>query len=347
MHEVLLDQPVEWLAGGGPDSDVALHSHGALARNVAGYPFVQKCTEFELRAIEERILGILESEDTSARERYYSFDGLSSLAQRCLVERGLASEALIEAAGPRGVLVAENQSASISINGGEHIVLQALTPGLQPQEVWQQLGAMESVLLNPLDAAFDETYGFLTASLELLGTGLSLEVLLHLPALAMTGRLMKVEREARSMRQRLEGAFGPVSEGPGDLYYLKNAATLGVSEEEIVFHLRHAAAAIIGQERLARRTLLDEGRTSLEDRVGRALGLARGARLLEFEEALAILSSLRLGAVAGLLEHIEPKMLNEMLLLSHPAHIQMKLGGEVDALRQSIERAELFRSRLA
>ena len=146
----------------------------------------------------------------------------------------------------------------------------------------------------------------------------------------------------------LSGAlFGAVDEAEGDLYLVSNRSTLGVSEEEIVFHLRHAVTDIIAREREARETLRRKDKVHLEDRVSRALGLARRARLLGFSEGLALLSSIRLGVATGLVEDCSIKHLNELLIASQNVHIKMNAGRDCDELTLNTKRADLFRTQLS
>ena len=146
----------------------------------------------------------------------------------------------------------------------------------------------------------------------------------------------------------LSGAlYGDVTEAEGDLFLLANLATLGVSEDEILFHLRHAASEIIAQEMAAREALLAKERRRVEDRVYRALGVARNARVLSFLEAAGLWSSLRLGVEAGLLADISSRQLSELLFMSQAAHLRAKAARDCDEWLLSIERADLWRAGLA
>ena len=73
-------------------------------------------------------------------------------------------------------------------------------------------------------------------------------------------------------------AVGPHGEELADLFRLINPSTLGRPESEIVLRIKMAAADLIGRERSARARIRTELPLQLEDRVGRALGVAREAR---------------------------------------------------------------------
>lgn len=144
----------------------------------------------------------------------------------------------------------------------------------------------------------------------------------------------------------LSGAVaGPVKETLGDLYVVTHRGALGTSEEEQVYRVRKAAERIIREERATREAMMRESHWYLEDRVGRAKGLSAGVHLLTYSEALAILSSMRLGVGMNLVAGHGMQEMNEVLLTSQGAHLEMAKGRSFDMFELSRERAELFRTR--
>jgi protein arginine kinase len=53
--EELAGQCGEWLRGSGPESDIVISSRIRLARNLAQFPFVRRCTEQDRGSIERLI----------------------------------------------------------------------------------------------------------------------------------------------------------------------------------------------------------------------------------------------------------------------------------------------------
>nr|HQH53686.1 hypothetical protein [Candidatus Hydrogenedentota bacterium] len=263
---------------------------------------------------------------------------------RFLVERRLITPDMEGAHRPRGVWVSDDQAFSVMVNGRDHIRLQVRNSGFNFDEVWTRLSRADGVLSQAVDFAFHDKYGYLSAALSEVGTGFRLFGVMHLPGLAMSNRILAESEKAAKSGHRVEGFFGPVSEGLGEVFIASNTATLGRSEEEIQFNLRHLVSSLLEGEHQSRQHLLSEGTRALEDRVGRAAGLAKGARLLEFAEGLGILSSLRLGFAMGQLKDFSYKQLNYALYASQPAHLAMRAGQDCDELTLSMERADLFRS---
>ena len=349
MVETLIDKPAKWLEGSGPEAAAVVFSQGSLVRNLADYPFPARCNDEDLRTAEERILAAVESAGLLSQGQYYSLPEASKREAQFFLERQLINEALLHGRGARGVFVSEEQSLSIMVNEANHLRITATASGLDLDTLWTRLSATEETLASSLDFAFDDRLGYLTAALGQVGTGLILNAVTHLPGLARLGRVLGLEQRIRDQRHVLQALFGSINEPVGDLYRVSNQATLGRSEEEIVYHLRHITRDILKEEQEARNTMIEEGRLSLEDRVNRALGSARGARLLELGEALDVLSSLRLGHATGYLEGFTCRKLNELLIETQPAHLELRQGSQegCDDVTLSVARANLYRAHLS
>ena len=94
----------------------------------------------------------------------------------------------------------------------------------------------------------------------------------------------------------VRGLYGEGTEATGDFYQISNQTTLGKSEEEIISDFKHLVIPkIIDYEHHARKTLLNDRTIALDDKVYRALGTLRSARLLGSEEVLFFLSHIRMG----------------------------------------------------
>lgn len=345
--DILQEKPAEWMNGAGPDADFVPFTILRLKRNLADFPYTGQCTLDEKRAVEERISGIIEGLNLLATGAYFSFPEADRREKLFLIERLMAGSALLDADGPSGVYIADDQGLSISINEENHLTLTGIASGLQLQEVWSRLNLIDDMLAASLDYAFSERLGYLTASLRDVGTGLRVGVVLHLPGMRAAGLIPSVTADVSTRRHTL----APFCRADGaqleDTFVLSNASTLGRSEEEALFHLKHVAGQLIAQEREARGHIRSAAPLQLEDRVGRALGVARHARLLATSEADSLLSSLRLGVSAGLLDQFSLQQINDVFIASQNAHIETKCGHGCDEYQFNVERADLFRARFA
>jgi protein arginine kinase len=76
------------------------------------------------------------------------------------------------------------------------------------------------------------------------------------------------------------------------------------------------------------------------------LGTLRFARLITTEDTLNFLSHLRLGVNLGRVTDIDLKTINELFLLTQPAHLMKMLGKKLDGDNRRLARANYIRQRL-
>ena len=233
------------------------------------------------------------------------------------------------------------------VNEEDHLRIQVLRSGMQLTEAFDQINRIDDVLEEQLEYAYSRRFGYLTACPTNVGTGIRVSVMMHLPALKLTGEIDKVKRAARDMHLAVRGLFGEGSEAQGDLFQVSNQTTLGKSEKEILADFEHTVVPrIIAYEQQARQALLRQRPDQLDDKIWRAWGLLTNARVIGTEEVLQLLSHVRLGVNLGRLETVDIRTINELFLLTQPAHLQRLAGEEMDPPTRHIERAKLIRQRL-
>jgi len=267
-----------------------------------------------------------------------------------LVERHLISRqhAKVDSGLPRAVAVGADETFSIMVNEEDHLRIQVLRSGMQLAEAFEQIDRIDDALEQRLDYAFSSRFGYLSACPTNVGTGIRVSVMLHLPALRLTGEIEKVRRAARDMQLAVRGMFGEGSDALGDLYQVSNQTTLGRGEQEILADFQHTVVPqIVAYEQQARQALLQQRRTQLDDRVWRAWALLANARLINTDEALSLLSHVRLGVSLGRIDMVDIRSVNELFLLTQPAHLQKLTGCAMDPAARRQARAELVRQRLA
>lgn len=337
----------EWLRGTGPMSDIVISSRIRLARNVMGYPFLTKCSRAERQSLEHRVRDVILASGVAPQTFYVDLDTAPQVDRDLLVERHLISKPHASADGSRGVAVGESETLAIMVNEEDHLRIQVLRSGLQLEEAWDQINQIDDKLESKLDWAFHPRFGYLTACPTNVGTGIRVSVMLHLPALKLTGEIEKVFRAAKEMRLAVRGLYGEGTEATGDFYQISNQTTLGKSEEEIISDFKHLVIPkIIDYEHHARRTLLNDRTVALDDKVQRAVGILRHARLMSSDETLSLLSHLRMGINLGRVKDVDIKTVNELFLMTQPAHLQKLLGRKMDGDVRRAARADFIRKRL-
>ena len=104
---------------------------------------------------------------------------------------------------------------------------------------------------------------------------------------------------------------------------------------------------IIEYELEARRTLVERNPQLLDDRICRALGILRSARLLGAEEAMKLLSRVRLGICLRRLPGLGLSTINHLLLHVQTAHLQKTVGANLNPDQRREARAKLVREALS
>ena len=337
-----------WLNGGEePQEGIVLSTRARLARNLRGHPFPQRADAAERAALLERAWRAFGELDTFVDALRLELDALPAGDRRLLVERYLISPVLALMEGPRGVAVAEGERLSVMVNEEDHLRLQVIAGGLAPEEAWRTLDAVDDAVGELLPYAYSERYGYLTACPTNTGTALRVSLLMHLPALALTGEVDAVLRAAAQVGMLVRGVHGEGSSVYGNIYQVSNQMTLGRSESDVVESVERVANQIVRHEREARDTLWREARRQMEDKVYRALGVLRNARLLNHRECMNLLSAVRLGVNMFVLSDVGISTLDELTILTQPAHLDRREGRELDTSERDTLRAGLVRSRLS
>lgn len=338
---------VRWMdSTQGPDADIVVSSRIRLARNLEGIPFPQLLNQEKGRKVVDLIQQACVSSDHEPLHSMdlVTFDRITEADRQILVEKHLISPGHARFSDSwRGLLVNDDGSQSIMINEEDHLRIQGLLPGLDLEQCHKQVQAADDELEKILDYAFDDQRGYLTACPTNVGTGMRASVMLHLPGIAMTSQIKRIFNSIGQFGMTVRGLYGEGTEAVGNLYQLSNQVTLGLSEEEICHNLILITRQIMEQERKVRAGLQSGMAYQIRDRVGRAFGLLSHAAIISSNEALTLLSDLRLGVDIGLIRHIKTAAINELTVAIRPAHLQQRTGQEMDAFTRDIKRAAVIK----
>ncbi|MCY3023200.1 MAG: protein arginine kinase [Planctomycetota bacterium] len=344
--EEMIGSSGEWLRGTGPEAEIVISSRVRLARNIRGFRFITKMDTAERAACEELVQRQILDAKVAQPLLYVPLHKADPMDRKVLVERHLISKEHEDAQHQRGVAIGANEAVAVMVNEEDHIRLQVLQSGFQLQEAWRICTRIDDALEQRLDYAFSPQLGYLTACPTNVGTGLRVSVMLHLPALVLTRHIEKVFQAVAKINLAVRGLYGEGTEASGHFYQISNQVSLGRSEEEIVKNVEHVIPTIVRYEHNARQTLLAKDRKRLEDRVWRAYGMLKYAQLLPSDEAMMLLSALRMGVHLGLLKDVSLRTVNELFILIQPAHLQKLTGRALEPMERDVKRAEFVRSKL-
>jgi protein arginine kinase len=343
----LASRPARWLSGEGPHADLVLSSRIRLARNLRSVPFTHRARDEQLQGVLMSVAGAAQRGPSFAGCLVLRMGELSPLDRQVLVERHLVSHELGDGARPRGIVVAPEERLSLMINEEDHLRLQSIAPGFQLAEAWAAADRADDELDQSLDYAFSEEIGYLTACPTNAGTGLRASVLIHLPALVLLDEIQRVLKSITQVGLNVRGLYGEHSDVMGNLFQVSNQTTLGRSERDSIEILERVTRQIIETEEQARERMVRDARVQIEDKVWRAYGTLRHCRTIHSREVINLCSAVRLGVALGVEGLCPLRVVNELLVLTQPGHLQRAYGGELTPAERNVYRAQLVRERLA
>ena len=342
----LARQSASWLGASGAYSDVIISSRVRLARNLRAIRFAIQAEASDEEQVVDAVLDAAAKAPSVGKSTFFDLASMEEHDKRLLVERHLVSPALAMRIGHGGVLVGPGESFSVMINEEDHVRMQALVAGFEPQTAWQTIDAIDTELSSHLEFAYDDEFGYLTACPTNTGTGLRASILIHLPGLVLLQTIEQVLRGVTQVGLTVRGFYGEGTDVVGSLFQISNQITLGKSEVQILDELERVVRQIIDYEYDARETLMRDAKAQIEDKIGRAYGLLANAHIMSGHEFMNLTSAVRLGLGLGVLRRPDTKLLNDLMVKIQPSHIQRYYGAQMDAEERDFHRAEYIRSRL-
>ena len=333
----------KWYEKVGDCSDVVCSTRVRLARNLRSYPFPAHASGKQKEEIAAKIREALLSGNSILADTfsYLPLENLTEEEAVSLVERHIVSPEFISDRRGKAILISADESVSIMINEEDHLRIQILREGLSLKGAAEMADRIDTLLGESLDFAFDSEFGFLTQCPTNLGTGMRASVMLHLPALIENGAMSRISNNLSKLGLTLRGTYGEGTQVVGGLYQLSNQITLGLSETEAVANLNAIASQLIEEERRARKEM--SASIVLQDKIDRAAGVMKSAKLLSANELMELLSYLRFGLSTGILHGVREEELNTLSVRVQPATLMAREGRSMDQNERDILRATLTR----
>ncbi len=329
-----------------------IYTRTSIARNIAGFNFdiTNKLKD------RRKILSLVRDAVSGIRElkgfNYCNLGRLGGLNRNLLMEENIISEPMMKKTGGRAVMFNLEESgmiASIMVNEQDHLKIQGITGGLGIKEVYSRVSNLEKKLEHNLNFTFDANLGYLTSSPTLVGSGLEVSVLVHLPALVMSFNINELIKNLNKIDCTLQGFHMQDSEILGNLFLISKESSLEKNDMDTVEEMQAICLNIIDQEKKQTEVLKEERPVNVVDNILRSYGVIKYARLLSFEESIELLSMLRLGQEMDIVHNLREfdfyhliNIIGNSYLRSYLTDKQASID-EVDKLRADILRKEIFK----
>ena len=302
------------------EDPVILYSFVQMHRNLRGRLFPHRVTAMERNQVIQEVLWAFQDLFGEVFGTVYA-----AFLTEVPVEqvRFLMGAMMVRAHQPRegeAAIFPETGDVVLEVNRHDHLVLHVRMGGLNLDNAYQTALLIERGLARVLQFARHRQFGYTTTHLFNAGTGLRLGVVGSFPAISGGQSGEPLENRISSERilaQRLE-TFSQVY-----LSVIQNRVTLGCSDAELLDATRAAAQEARRMELSERERLARKDRLRLEDKVWRAYGVLRHARLLGYRDILYYLGNIRIGY--GVLDDI-------LEVLPIPESAYLLLGTQTDVL---------------
>jgi len=341
-----LTPPADSARRKGPYDRIVMSSRVRLARNLkdASFPGWAKKPERVrvLELIRPAVEALPEMKDAFAE----AMDSLSTQDEHLLLERHLISREHAAKSTGSGLVLNRDEAFSVMINGEDHLRLPALRPGLQLRHAWAAIDHADSTLEKKLEFAFSPELGYLTACPTNIGTGIRVSAMLHLPGLVLAEQINPIIQSVNKLGLAVRGLYGEGTEALGNVFQVSNQMTLGESESAIVERLEKVLGQIIEHEENARGTLLEKKPKMVYNHIGRAYGILANAHSISSKETMNLLSLMRLGVDLSLFPGVDRALVDELFILTQPAHLQKQHSEKLTAEERDLLRADMVRERL-
>ena len=342
----ILSSPTTAAEREGPSNKIVWSSRVRLARNITNTPFpgwAKKPVRVDtFQKIRKNVLKLNKMKGSFETE----MDQLSTLEKQILVERHIISREHAAKSNGSGLVLSKDESISVMINEEDHLRMQALLPGLQIKNAWLTIDKFDSQLEKGLEFAYSKKQGYLTACPTNLGTGIRVSAMLHLPGLVLSEQINQIIQAVNKLGLAVRGLYGEGTEALGNVFQVSNQMTLGETEGDIVERLNKVLLQIVDHEENARIKLIDSKPKMLYNHIGRAYGILANAHSISSKETMNLLSLLRLGMDMQMFPGTSQALINELIIITQPAHLQKANNGKLSAEKRDLLRSDLLRSRL-
>ncbi len=342
----ILYKTSEWLKGTGPSADIVISTRVRFARNIDKIPFTHWANKKQREQVVALVKGAVSGSNLLKESLFVRIAEISELDRQFLVERHLMSPEHAYDPEYKALVIEPREIISVMVNEEDHVRLQVIQSGFNLRDAWQLADQVDNELNQTLNYAYSIRWGYLTACPTNTGTGMRASLMMHLPALVMTKQIGKLLQALTKLNIAVRGLYGEGTEALGNFFQISNQVTLGRPEGDIIGEFENVMNQIISREATARKYLSVKEKDQLADKILRAYGTLKSARIITSNETINLMSNVRFGVTLGMLPDVDTKTVNEIFIMTQPAHLQKIENKILTSDQRDIKRADFIRSKL-
>lgn len=307
-----------------PENDVVLMSMGTFYRSLEKLSFGDNAKLALRRTAAEKILNAMaiaaDELDPTAKYHLLDLEKLRPSERKMLEERYIISSRAIEKCEAKYAIANESLSFTATVNDAEHITMRSFAPGLETGQLLTGLNEFDDALAKHLPYAFDSKLGYLNSLPSRLGCGLSMEFILHLPALHQAQELHTIQKSAKAAGLELRD-YMPQAHGKLPIYILGNSGSLGESCESAAQRMHSTVTRIAERERIFRAEYAKFAPNACRDLARRTYGFMKYVFMASERDAYTALADMRFAQLTGYMKNSETYSLETLFIRMREAHI--------------------------
>ncbi len=251
-------------------------------RNIKDMPFVKLLTDSEQAIGVTRSLSEIFGDD-------FEFKALKNIPLnecKILEEEGVITPELIDNKDISAYGKSYLANNILLINEQDHIRIKSQSIGFDLEKCYQEANKIDDKILDKLEMSFSTEFGFLTSNPNLCGTGMQIEVLLFLPALAYSQKLDKISQDLLKNQIVLSDIHGNTQNITCPFCKIYNKFTFGFKESEFAENINSFVKKIVELETSEENNIFEFSASHLVDCIFRNYGLLGNAYRLDYAETI-------------------------------------------------------------
>ena len=260
-----------------------IFTKATVFRNLKDYKFVPKLEEEKKDEIVDKLSSTLKGKLSALN---------LSVANGKVVEN-LKNNGLFNS-NYQTIFVSEKDNLSISLFNEEHLCIVSTSIGYD-KTTSKKVLELANFLANKVTFSYNDQYGYLMSNLNNIGTGIKLECLIALPALAKIGKIDQIKRNVRQLGYQLKDVKNSV-----DTFTLSTICNLGFTENEICKEFDKMVCKLQDLEMESAKMCDVSNHDELLDDCSRSVAILNSANLMNYSELERHIKNLRLGLNLGL-----------------------------------------------
>lgn len=209
---------------------------------------------------------------------------VNNLAGNGMIEKSFLSNPNIKG-------YASNKKVAVQINGKSHIEVFSKADDIY--SAYNEAKKIDKKLCNKLSFSYNDKYGFLNPSIDKVGCGMEIEILILLPALTQIGAFKSLPKSIEKLMFKIESV-----DESCNLYMIKSGANLGYTEKQICELTKSYIDNIIRCEIEASKTLSKDADEVL-DKCERAIAIINHCIKIDTTELLDLISKILIAVNGG------------------------------------------------